>query len=99
MENREDLKLGDPEVIEKHAEIRETVTSVKAQQVEMLEKLRHEQRCLEQELDTGQDRVLAVLRSPCFLRLFVCYHSNAKNQRFFKSQMRFCWNSCLPADA
>ena len=83
MENREDLKLGDPEVIEKHAEIRETVTSVKAQQVEMLEKLRHEQRCLEQELDTGQDRVCAVLWSPCFFAI-VCYHSSAKKQSFFQ---------------
>jgi hypothetical protein len=47
------LKLGDPDVIEKHAEIRETVSSVKLQQAELLEKLHHEQKCLEQELDTG----------------------------------------------
>ncbi|KAK7508485.1 hypothetical protein BaRGS_00000051 [Batillaria attramentaria] len=57
-ENREDLKLGDPDVIEKHAEIRDTVTSVKAQQADLLEKLRHEQRCLEQELDTEELRQL-----------------------------------------
>lgn len=97
MENREDLKLGDPEVIEKHAEIRETVTSVKAQQVEMLEKLRHEQRCLEQELDTGQNRVCAVLRSPWFFLLLFVTIPVLKNI-FFKRQVRFCWNSCFPAD-
>lgn len=55
-ENREDLKLGDPEVIEKHTEIRETVNFVKAQQGDLLEKLSHEQRCLEQELDTEELR-------------------------------------------
>ncbi|KAK7110008.1 coiled-coil domain-containing protein 148-like [Littorina saxatilis] len=59
MENREDLKMGDPEVIEKHTEIRDTVDSVKAQQAGVLEKLRHEQNCLEQELDSEE------LRSMC----------------------------------
>ena len=57
MENREDLKMGDPEVIEKHSEIRETVNSVKTQQKEIMDKLQHEQRCLEMDLASGTRNV------------------------------------------
>ncbi|PVD29952.1 hypothetical protein C0Q70_09213 [Pomacea canaliculata] len=53
-ENREDLKLGDPEVIKKHAEIKETANSVTTQQAKLLEKLQHEQLCLEQELQSEE---------------------------------------------
>lgn len=51
-ENREELKLGSPDVIEKHAEIRATVSQVQKQQDEVMEKLYMEQTRLEDELQT-----------------------------------------------
>uniref|UniRef100_A0A0B6ZYT2 Uncharacterized protein n=1 Tax=Arion vulgaris TaxID=1028688 RepID=A0A0B6ZYT2_9EUPU len=50
MENHEDLKLGSPDVINKHAEIKSVAVSVKAQQQEVLDKLYQEQQKLETEL-------------------------------------------------
>ncbi|GFO50389.1 coiled-coil domain-containing protein 148-like [Plakobranchus ocellatus] len=49
-ENREELKLGSPDVIEKHAEIRATVSQVQKQQKDVMEKLYMEQTRLENEL-------------------------------------------------
>ncbi|XP_067649359.1 coiled-coil domain-containing protein 148-like [Haliotis asinina] len=49
-ENKEELRLGAPEVIEHHAQIMDTIASVKQQQKDILDKLKQEQRCLEQEL-------------------------------------------------
>ncbi|KAK3799506.1 hypothetical protein RRG08_052691 [Elysia crispata] len=51
-ENREDLKLGSPDVIEKHAQIRTTVSQVQKQQEDIMEKLSMEQTRLEDELQT-----------------------------------------------
>ncbi|GFS18731.1 coiled-coil domain-containing protein 148-like, partial [Elysia marginata] len=51
-ENREELKLGSPDVIEKHAEIRATVSQVQKQQEDVMEKLYMEQTRLEDELRT-----------------------------------------------
>ena len=53
-ENREELKLGSPDVIEKHADIRATVFQVQKQQEDIMEKLFMEQTRLEDELRTGQ---------------------------------------------
>lgn len=52
-ENMEDLRMGSPETVEKHAEIQSTIENVKEQQRQVLEKLNHEQICLEQELGMG----------------------------------------------
>ncbi|XP_053373076.1 coiled-coil domain-containing protein 148-like isoform X2 [Mercenaria mercenaria] len=49
-----DLRLGAPETVEKHKEIKSMVDSVKAQQQQVLERLKHEQICLEQELKIGE---------------------------------------------
>ena len=53
-ENMSDLRLGAPDAVEKHNEIRSTVQSVKAQQKQVLDKLKHEQICLERELNIGR---------------------------------------------
>ncbi|XP_060598040.1 coiled-coil domain-containing protein 148-like [Ruditapes philippinarum] len=53
-ENLADLRLGAPETVEKHKEIRSMVDSVKTQQQQVLERLKHEQICLEQELKLGE---------------------------------------------
>jgi len=60
-ENMADLRLGAPESVEKHAEIRQMVNSVKTQQSQILERLRHEQLCLEQELKIGNADYCLVL--------------------------------------
>ncbi|XP_052247226.1 coiled-coil domain-containing protein 148-like isoform X2 [Dreissena polymorpha] len=53
-ENMADLRLGAPDAVQKHAEIRCMVDSVKSQQGQVLERLKHEQTCLEQELKMGE---------------------------------------------
>lgn len=52
-ENMEDLRMGSPDTVEKHSEIQSTIDNVKDQQKQVLEKLRHQQICLEQELGMG----------------------------------------------
>lgn len=52
-ENMADLRLGAPDTVEKHQEIKQMVDSVKAQQQQVLDQLKHEQICLEQELKLG----------------------------------------------
>lgn len=46
--------MGDPEVVEKHAEIRQTINHVKGQQNSILQQLYNEQKCLENELSSGR---------------------------------------------
>lgn len=53
-ENLEDLRLGAPDTVEKHKEIKSMVDSVKVQQEQVMERLKHEQICLEQELKIGE---------------------------------------------
>ena len=48
-----DLKLGAPDCLDKHREIKETVQSVKVQEDRLMERLTHEQICLERELNIG----------------------------------------------
>jgi len=52
-ENLADLRLGAPDTVEKHGEIRTQVESVKGQQHSVMEQLRHEQICLEHDLKLG----------------------------------------------
>ena len=47
------MKLGDPEVIQDHAEVMEQVKCVKGQEEEVMKKLEQEQRRLEAELHSG----------------------------------------------
>ena len=49
-----DLKLGAPDCIEKHTEIKHTVESVKVQEDQLMDRLTHEQICLEKELNIGK---------------------------------------------
>ncbi|KAL4222229.1 hypothetical protein ACF0H5_018266 [Mactra antiquata] len=53
-ENMADLRLGAPDTVEKHGEIRQLVNTLKSQQKEVMEKLKHEQICLEQQLRLGE---------------------------------------------
>ena len=46
--------MGSPDTVEKHTEIQSTIDNVKDQQKQVLEKLRHQQICLEQELGMGK---------------------------------------------
>lgn len=46
--------MGDPEVVEKHAEIRQMISQVKGQQNSILQQLYNEQKCLEGELSSGR---------------------------------------------
>jgi hypothetical protein len=50
----QDLRMGSPDTVEKHTEIQSTIDNVKDQQKQVLEKLRHQQICLEQELGMGK---------------------------------------------
>lgn len=52
-DNHEGIRMGDPEVVEKHAEIRQTISQVKGQQNSILQQLYNEQKCLEGELSSG----------------------------------------------
>ncbi|XP_071157841.1 coiled-coil domain-containing protein 148-like isoform X2 [Mytilus edulis] len=52
-ENMEDLRMGSPDTVQKHNEIQCTIDNVKGQQKMVLEKLHHQQICLEQELGMG----------------------------------------------
>ncbi|CAL1528213.1 unnamed protein product [Lymnaea stagnalis] len=52
-ENREELQYGSPNVIEKYTDIQKTVTHVKEQQEEIINKLDNEQKRLEAELCSG----------------------------------------------
>ncbi|KAL5007265.1 hypothetical protein ScPMuIL_016071 [Solemya velum] len=52
-ENMEELKLGSPEIIEKHLDIKSTIGFVKSQQQKVMAKLLQEQLSLEQELMIG----------------------------------------------
>ncbi|XP_052094946.1 coiled-coil domain-containing protein 148-like [Mytilus californianus] len=52
-ENMEDLRMGSPDTVQKHNEIQCTIDNVKGQQKKVLEKLHHQQICLEQELGMG----------------------------------------------
>ena len=63
-ENMSDLKLGAPDCLEKHNEIKQTVASVKAQEDQLMDRLRNEQICLERELQIGK-----WLRDHCKLKL------------------------------
>ena len=49
-EKQTELRLGDPEVILRHAEIQDTILFVKSQQEELMTKLYQEQKCLEEDL-------------------------------------------------
>ena len=49
-----DLKLGAPDCLEKHSEIKQTVASVKAQEDQLMDRLTNEQICLERELQIGK---------------------------------------------
>ena len=49
-----DLKLGAPDCLDKHREIKQTVESVKIQENQLLDRLTHEQICLERELQIGK---------------------------------------------
>lgn len=53
-ENMSDLKLGAPDCLDKHREIKQTVESVKIQENQLLDRLTHEQICLERELQIGE---------------------------------------------
>lgn len=53
-ENMEDLRMGSPDTVQKHNEIQCTIDNVKGQQKMVLEKLHHQQICLEQELGMGK---------------------------------------------
>lgn len=53
VENLEDMKLGSPDTVKQHAEIKSVVAGVKDQQRDVMEKLCQEQRRLEAELHTG----------------------------------------------
>lgn len=50
----EELKLGSPEIIEKHLDIKSTIGFVKSQQQKVMAKLLQEQLSLEQELMIGE---------------------------------------------
>ncbi|XP_056007990.1 coiled-coil domain-containing protein 148-like isoform X2 [Ostrea edulis] len=52
-DNHEGIRLGDPDVVDKHAEIRQTINQVKGQQNSILQQLYNEQKCLEGELQSG----------------------------------------------
>ncbi|KAL3832074.1 hypothetical protein ACJMK2_023752 [Sinanodonta woodiana] len=53
-ENMSELKLGSPDTVEKHKEIKQTVESVKTQQEQVFQRLQNEERCIEQELNIGE---------------------------------------------
>ncbi|OWF40924.1 coiled-coil domain-containing protein 148-like [Mizuhopecten yessoensis] len=53
-ENMADLKMGSPDIVQKHMEIKETVKSVQGQQKQVMEKLKYEQQSLEHELGMGE---------------------------------------------
>lgn len=69
-ENMSDLRLGAPETVEKHAEIRSMVNSVKAQQTQILDRLHHEQMCLEQELKIGMLFCKKIILTICNAKYF-----------------------------
>ncbi|KAK0049028.1 coiled-coil domain-containing protein 148 [Biomphalaria pfeifferi] len=69
-EHREELKYGNPDIIEKHREITKTIDSVKGQQQIIQEKLQYEEECLEAEL---QSDVLLEL-CPSALQKHVAVH-------------------------
>ena len=49
-----DLKLGAPDCLEKHREIKQTVEHVKTQEDQLMDRLTNEQLCLENELKIGK---------------------------------------------
>ncbi|XP_060080492.1 coiled-coil domain-containing protein 148-like [Ylistrum balloti] len=53
-ENMSDLKMGSPDIVQKHKEIKETIRSVQGQQKQVMEKLQYEQQSLERELGLGE---------------------------------------------
>ena len=53
-ENMSDLKLGAPDCLEKHREIKQTVEHVKTQEDQLMDRLTNEQLCLENELKIGK---------------------------------------------
>ncbi|XP_033762065.1 coiled-coil domain-containing protein 148-like [Pecten maximus] len=53
-ENMSELKMGSPDIVRKHMEIKETIKSVQAQQRQVMERLNYEQESLERELGIGE---------------------------------------------
>ena len=67
-EKREEVKLGDPDVIQDHAEVMGQVKCVKGQESEVMKKLEQEQKRLEAELQSGG--FIAAWHCACFNILF-----------------------------
>ncbi|BFZ01634.1 hypothetical protein BsWGS_04672 [Bradybaena similaris] len=65
VENLEDMKLGSPDTVKKHADIKSVIAGVKDQQHDVMKKLCQEQRRLEAELQTGE---LMVMFPPALLK-------------------------------
>lgn len=84
-DNHEGIRLGDPDVVDKHAEIRQTINQVKGQQNSILQQLYNEQKCLEGELQSGEGYIIGLKYVPLFE--FLCIENSYCTTRDYACNM------------